>query len=401
MSPGAKVFLTLAGIGGVFGVLAIAASKKSNAASLPPKADGGGTTVVVPPSDQHPPTVVPSEGGISRDDPFSVPGVQDYAEASRLLQRWLSVEGQSLIASDTAGDRPAVPGDFGSRGADLDGTFGPRTKQVAAAFEHYSGLSPEDGVLTNALLLALRRWAESQALPPEAFPPARSPSSPTLPPIVLPSSPSLPSSPLPPPPPIAVPLPPIMPQSPPIVPVPPLIPGSNPTQGGSSSAPPVTLPPALPSLPTSPALPTQPAGGQTPPPGATNVSADTAAMVNALLLAEQSKGWNKVEPTVQAWQKPRGLKQDGLFGPKTALSVAEEFGTVPIIRVWPAGSQKAQALQDYRTALLEIASHTTDAVRAAQLRASAAREQAQGFGPKRGAATALPSNLQVSIAKVA
>jgi hypothetical protein len=124
-------------------------------------------------------------------------------------------------------------------------------------------------------------------------------------------------------------------------------------------------------------------------------------MVNTLLEREASRGWNAADPTVQAWQKKRGLKQDGLFGPKTALTVAEEFGTVPIIRVWPSGSQKAPALQKYRTALIELANGTTDATRAQQLRVSAQREQGQGFGPKRGQAPAIDEDLQVKLAKVA
>lgn len=397
MSPGAKVFLTLASIGGIFGVLALAASKKAGAASLPP-----GGTVVVPPHDDAPAEHVPDEpeGGFVRDNPFSVPGIQDAAEASRLLLRWWSSEGQSLVSSDTAPDRPNVPADFGSTAADLNGSFGSRTKQVAAAFEHYNGLTPEDGVLSNPLLLALRRWADSQALPPEALPPRASPSQPS--PIVLPSPSSAPPAPSIP----VVPLPPIMPQNPPVVPVPPFVPQAPAPAGSAPPAAPPAPPQALPApLPTAPSLPpivpAQPQGSQTPPPGATNVSADTAVMVDTLLKREASRGWNAADPTVQAWQKKRGLKTDGLFGPKTALAVAEEFGTVPIIRVWPAGSQKAKALQDYRAALVELANSTTDATHAQQLRGSAQREQAQGFGPKRGAAAALPEELQVKLAKVA
>jgi len=394
MSPGAKVFLTLASIGGIFGVLALAASKKAGAASLPP-----GGTVVVPPHDDAEAEHVPEpEGGFVRDSPFSVPGIQDAAEASRLLLRWWSSEGQSLVGSDTAPDRPNVPADFGSTSTDLNGSFGSRTKQVAAAFEHYNGLSPEDGLLTNALLLALRRWAESQSLPPEALPPRASPSQPG--PIVLPSPSSAPPGPSLPP--IQVPLPPIMPQSAPVVPVPPFVPQAQPPAGAAPPALPQALPAPLPPLP-SPTLPVpaQPEAAQTPPPGATNVSADTALMVNTLLEREASKGWNTADPTVQAWQKKRGLKVDGLFGPKTALTVAEEFGTVPIIRVWPAGSIKAKALQNYRAALVELANSTTDQTRAQQLRVSAQREQAQGFGPKRGAAPAIADELQVKLAKVA
>jgi peptidoglycan hydrolase-like protein with peptidoglycan-binding domain len=124
-------------------------------------------------------------------------------------------------------------------------------------------------------------------------------------------------------------------------------------------------------------------------------------MVNALLLREARDGWNTIDPAVQAWQKSRGLKVDGLFGPKSALAVAEEFGTVPIIRSWPKGSQKVSALQNYRASLLEIANHATDLTRAAQLRETVKREQAQSFGVKSGKALALPSNLQVTLAKVA
>jgi hypothetical protein len=108
MSPGAKVFLTLAGIGGIFGVLALAASKKSHAASLPP-----GGTVVVPPHDgARPSRDVPGEpeGGFSRDNPFAVPGIQDARRGEpQLLLALVGNEGQSLVASDTAPDRPSVP----------------------------------------------------------------------------------------------------------------------------------------------------------------------------------------------------------------------------------------------------------------------------------------------------
>ncbi len=402
MSPGAKVFLTIASLGGVLGVLALAASKKANAA---PKGEGG--TVVVPPHDGLPPTVTPSEpeGGFDRSGPFAVPGVQDAAEASQLLQRWWGAEGASLVSSDTASDRPSVPNDFGMVPSDQRGAFDARAKAAAAAFQHYGGLTPEDGVLTNALLLALRRWAASQALPPQALPPASTPLGP-LPPMVLPSSPvpsSLPQA----GPPLTVPLPPIMPQSPPIVPVPPFIPNAAPPASTPPIAtPPVVAPNPLPPgpLPVPPVL-TNPLPPQSvpqgPPAPATTVAADTAAMVNALLLREGSAGWNAVDPAVQAWQKPRGLKVDGLFGPKTALAVAEEFGTVPIIRVWPSGSSKAPALQAYRASLIEIANHATDPTRAAQLRVSSQREQAQGFGPKRGTAPAIAPQLRVALEKVA
>jgi hypothetical protein len=79
--------------------------------------------------------------------------------------------------------------------------------------------------------------------------------------------------------------------------------------------------------------------------------------------------------------------------------VAEEFGTVPIVRFWPKGSQKASALQQYRAALIELANSTTDETRAAQLRVGAKREQAQSFGQKQGKAPALPASLVVTLSK--
>lgn len=402
MTPGAKVFLTLASLGVVGGVLALAASKKASAAPLP-KPDEG--TVVVPPHDGIPPAVVPPEpeSGFDRSSPFAVPGIQDAQEASRILLRWWASEGQSLVAGDTADDRPNAPADFGSQAVDLNGEFGARTRAVAAAFEHYNGLTPEDGALSNPLLLALRRWEQSQQLSLEPLPPAQAPLPPVLPPVVLPAPSSGPP---------VVPLPPIAPQAP-VVPVPPLLPPlSQPGPEAPAPAVPVVIaPPATPPgpLPVPPvAVPTPapsvpviapPEAAEAPP--ATTVRSDTAQMVNALLLAEGRDGWNDVDPAVQAWQSPRGLVVDGKFGPKSALTVAEEFGTVPIIRFWPKGSQKAKALQDYRAALVALANQATDSTRAAQLRVSAQREQGQSFGVTQGKAPALPSSLRVALAKVA
>lgn len=403
MSPGAKVFLTLLGVGGTFGVLAIVASKKSNAASLPK--DSGGT-VVVPPHDGLPPVVTPSEpeSGFDRNSPFAVPGVQDAAEASQNLLRWWASEGQSLVGSDTDPHKPSVPSDFGNATADLNGSFGPRTQQVAAAFEHYNGMTPEDGVLSNPLLLALRRWATSQALPAQALPPLQSAlppspiSLPTLPTVLQPQPAQQQSVPP------FVPLPPIAPQNPPVVPVPPILPAlpnlSNlPPLAQLPNTAPLPLPPGP--VPVPPVAVPAPSATPSQPPGATTVHADTAAMVNALLTAESNKGWNVIDPSVQAWQSARGLKTDGEFGVNTALKVAQELGILPIIRFWPAASQKAKALQDYRTQLITLANNTSDPTIAAQLRVSAQREQGQGFGAKRGAAPALPSSLQVQLGKVA
>jgi hypothetical protein len=162
---------------------------------------------------------------------------------------------------------------------------------------------------------------------------------------------------------------------------------------------PATPPPFVPLPPI--VEPSTPAPAPVP---TTTVHRDTGDMVNALLMAERSAGWNTTDPSVQAWQKPRGLVLDGKFGPKSALEVAKEFGTVPIIRFWPKGSQKAKALQDYRATLLGIANEAAaagDDTRAAQLHVSAKREQAQSFGVTAKKAPALPQSLQVGLAKVA
>jgi peptidoglycan hydrolase-like protein with peptidoglycan-binding domain len=404
MTPGSKLVLIMLGVGGLVGVAVLAGAKKANAAPLPAADDDDEGTIVLPPTDNAPPVVVPSEpeGGISRTDPFAVPGIQDGQEANQLLLRWWAAEGQSLVDGDTSDDRPQVPANFGSQPADLSGNFGSRSKQVAAAFQHYSGLTPEDGVLTNPLLLALRRWASSQRLPREALPAAQTPSAPVLPPIVLPrpAAPPLTSPavipvppPLPPLPvaqaPILVPAPPA--ERPPVSELPPVAPPMVPL-------PPIVAPPTVVPVPVAPApaVPPVVAAAEQP----STVSEETAELVNELLMAERTKGWNRVEPTVKAWQKSRGLVVDGKFGPKSALMVAEEFGTIPIIRFWPKGSQKAPALLDYRTKLIEL-SNQASGPRKAQLKVSSQREQAQSFGAAAGAAPALPEQLQVQIAKVA
>jgi hypothetical protein len=400
MTPGAKLFLVGGGIVATFGVLALMSSKKASAAP---------GTVVVPPHDGAQPETIPDlpEPGFTRDSPYSVPGVQDAQEAQRNLLRWWATEGIALLGADMSpADQAAqgVPQDFGSRSSDLSGQWDARTAAIAKVFEHYSGLTPEDGVLSQPLILALRRWADAQQLAPSA--PAPSPTTPA--PIVLPAPPmALPATPPP-----AVPLPPIVPPAA-QVPIPsPLPPSEQPAvpfppppapvdttplpAPGPVPMPPVPLPPIVP-----PSAQPVPAAAL---PAPSVVPADTAEMVNALLMAERQTGWNRVDPAVQAWQKSRKLKQDGKFGPASALTVASELGTVPIVRFWPKGSQKAAALQDYRAALLALANDAAssgDTGRAAQLKVSAQREQGQGFGVTANKAPALPAALQVGLAQVA
>jgi hypothetical protein len=108
------------------------------------------------------------------------------------------------------------------------------------------------------------------------------------------------------------------------------------------------------------------------------VAEDTAAAADVLLTAEGSANWKRKEAILQPWQAARGLKPDQQFGPKSALAMAEEIGTVPIIRFWPQGAIKSKAVPDYQAALYALAAKAPEP-RRSQLRASAQREQGQGF----------------------
>ena len=407
MNRGAKIALVLgAGVAAVAG-LALLASKSASATPaikppLPtdenaPMPEGKpGDQVVVVPDDHHeepaaPPAVVPApEGGFIRDQPFAVPGIQDAAEMSRILLRWWAAEGQSLLFADEEPDdlkRQGFPLDFGSGPRDLsEQVWDTRQKWMAAAFRVLSGIAdpkitPSKGELTNELVSALRRWEASQALAPFT-PPAQGASEVPL---------NLQAPPMPqaaPPAPAA----PLAPVAPPFVP--PTIPASMPAAPEPLAAP---LPPAIQKLPELPTVP--PVPPQAPPAVAANVvPADTAKLVAALLADEASSGWKKISAAVKAWQQSRGLLQDGKFGPKSALVVAGEIGTVPLVRYWPAGSfPEGRWLPDFKAALLSMANAAAEP-RATQLRISAEREQGQGFGSKQ---TALPLSQQIQLAKVA
>ncbi len=158
-----------------------------------------------------------------------------------------------------------------------------------------------------------------------------------------------------------------------------LIPGLTPAAG--PAAPPIPLPPA-PVLPTVPG----PAPAPSAPPASTpeipsSAPADTVAVVTKMLAQEQNPHWRIApEPLLIPWQKSRGLTGDGQFGPGTALKMAQEIGTMPIIRGWPKGSFPTDGkLDNYRASLQQIANAAPEP-RASQLRAAAVREQGQGYG---------------------
>jgi hypothetical protein len=149
---------------------------------------------------------------------------------------------------------------------------------------------------------------------------------------------------------------------------------------------PASLPPFAP-------LPAQPAASQTPPPAASNVSADTALMVNALL------------------ERPRPARVERGRGDRAGLAEeARPEGRRPVrsqngahrcrgVRhradhpVWPKGSQKAKALAGLPRRAHRDREQHVGPTRAASCACQPKREQAQGFGPKRGAAPALPGDL--------
>jgi hypothetical protein len=187
------------------------------------------------------------------------------------------------------------------------------------------------------------------------------------------------------------------------------VPGFGPTPSvGPAPAPPSATPaPSPPGVtvqtPTGPVTIPLPAPVAAPTVTApvSTVSADTAAVVQELLAAETQSGWNRIDPQLRTWQRSRPpLVADGELGPKSNLMIAREIGTLPLIRYWPKGSNKATALAAYQDALEQLASASSDPVHAQQLRLSAQREQAQAFSTK-GPLPPVPANSQVQISQVA
>ena len=141
-------------------------------------------------------------------------------------------------------------------------------------------------------------------------------------------------------------------------------------------------PPPAPVLPTIPGPPPAPAAPPASPPEVpSNAPADTVALVTKMLAQEQNPHWRIIpEPLLTAWQRARGLTADGDFGTGTALKLASEIGTLPIIRGWPKGSYLGDGkLSAYQASLQQLANAAPEP-RASQLRAAAVRETGQGYG---------------------
>jgi len=115
---------------------------------------------------------------------------------------------------------------------------------------------------------------------------------------------------------------------------------------------------------------------------------DTLALVTSMLSTEHSPHWRVTDPLLKPWQASRKRTADGAFGTGDALALAQEIGTIPIIRAWPKGSYPGDGkLDNYRASLQQIANSAPEP-RASQLRASAARELGQGYGtPEKPIAT--------------
>jgi hypothetical protein len=356
MSPGAKIFITVLVAGGVLGALALAGSSASAAEKEPQQPQPGDETPpdVIVPEPGQPPQAQPPQAQPQPFPPSSPPFVPQPFPPSAAPP--VAPPAVVPTPSPTPGaiSLTTLPNPLG--GAPL-GQFDPATGRVfGPAGTQIGTFDPKTGLFTGLNGMQIQIPGFGGSSPPLQTVPAP-----------VPSAPATPAT--------------------PATPIPPAVVVPTPTG-------PVSIP-----LPPVASVPSQP---QLPGPGATTIETDTAQMVSALLAAEASAGWNIVpDPNVTAWQEARPpLKVDGKFGPKSALGVAATFGTLPLIRSWPAGSQKTKALNDYRAALIKLANTVTDPTRAAQLRASAQRENAQSFGVK-GKALPVPLSDQVQIQKVA
>lgn len=348
MSPGAKVFLTLAGVGTVLGVVLVAGSKNANAAPAKPKPQVPGSNA--PPDIIVPPIVPPLQQQQPQQQPPASPGVQQLPQLPQLpnipivppvlqqpqqpAQQQPPVQLPQLPQLPTNGTTFTIPNPID--GSPL-GTFNPTTGNVFGPGGLIIGtFNPITGIFTAAT---------GQQLKIPGFPPG--------------------------------------------------------TPGGVVQQQPAAQQPAAqqPAAPPPPPVVQPPPAQQTTSPVST-VPKETAAMVAALLDAEAHAGWNAIDPNVGVFQKARGLTADSKFGPGTALKAALEIGTLPLVRFWPLGSTKAKLLSSYKQSLLELANASTDPIRAQQLRLSANREDARAFSTK-GALPALPSDMQVALAKVA
>ena len=113
----------------------------------------------------------------------------------------------------------------------------------------------------------------------------------------------------------------------------------------------------------------------------------TIALARTLIADEASPSWKSLHHAqVQTWQRKVGLVADGLFGPKSALKMAEEVGVLPRIRYWSkTGGTLQTQLTKFRDNLYTLAANLDDNGKhehAAALRVSGDKETGQGWPSK-------------------
>lgn len=333
MNQGAKVMLGLLAFGGIAALVFASGEKKANAASAPPI-----LPPLVPQSPGLPP-LHPTDGVIVVPPLPEVPVQPGQQEPAPSAPAPVVAPTPPPIATFPSFPTPApapaptgvVPGSPTTTTITIPGvgTFDPATGNVFGPNGIIVGkFNPLTGQITdtNGNVIPVPGFGQSGAPVPAAPPPI----APSLP------LPSLPSSPVP-----------------------------------TATVP--AVPPGTITLPTTVITATGPEAPGTAP-------ADTVAVVTTMLDQEHLPHWRIAAPGLHEWQAARKLTPDGNFGPGTALAMAAEMGTVPIVRAWPKGSFLGSPhLPAYQTALRKLALSAPEP-RKSQLLAAANREQGQGFG---------------------
>ena len=105
---------------------------------------------------------------------------------------------------------------------------------------------------------------------------------------------------------------------------------------------------------------------------------------------------------VRTFQQANGLKNDGLYGPKSALTLGRLWGDVPLVFYWPKGTLPNTEVPKFRSNLETLAleaeqkTNDLDQMRAKMLRLSAMRERGQGYGSTTNVA---PTDRQMTTAE--
>ena len=110
----------------------------------------------------------------------------------------------------------------------------------------------------------------------------------------------------------------------------------------------------------------------------------TIALARTLIGAESRSDWKTAyKSKVIDWQRKVGLKPDGMFGPKSALRMAEKVGVLPRIRYWSrTGGTLSQQLTKFRDDLYTLAANLQQQGKvehAAALMVSGEKETGQGW----------------------